>query len=135
MKACERLRRQSRPWLSGCAALCFIAIFTSPGHGHDILADGDPHNDWLQGLSNSENVPCCGNNDCYPVPANALEISLEGAFKVEIGGTWFAVPEQNLLRDMSPDGRPWVCPKQEPTAAGYMYVVRGVRCLLLPMGA
>ena len=78
-------------WLSGCAAVVFIAAFTAAGHGHDIMADSSPDNDWIQGLADSENVPCCGNNDCYPVQANSLGISFDGAFKVEIGGTWFAV--------------------------------------------
>ena len=130
----SNLRARQLQWLSGCAAIMFLTSFTAPGYGHDIRADSSPDNDWIQGLADSENVPCCGNNDCYPVRANSLEISSDGAFKVEIGGTWFAVPEQSLLRDMSPDGRPWVCPKQEPIAGGYMYTVRGVRCLLLPMG-
>jgi hypothetical protein len=107
----------------------------SDARAHDLLADSDPNNDWIQGLANGENVPCCGNNDCYPLAADALEISSDGVFSVEIAGNWFEVPERSLLRDMSPDGRPWICPKQEPTASGYMYVVRGVRCLLLPAGA
>jgi hypothetical protein len=113
---------------------CLLAA-SSPIQAHEILIDGDPDNDWIEGLANSENVPCCGDNDCYPLPADGLQISPEGAFKVEIGGSWFPVPEQNLLRDRSPDGRPWICPRKEPSAAGYMYTVNGVRCLLLPMGA
>jgi hypothetical protein len=114
-------------------ALLFVGF--SPSQAHEILADGDRQNDWIQGLANREDVPCCGNDDCRPLAAGALQISSDGTFSVEIGGSWFEVPERSLLRDMSPDGRPWVCPKQEPTASGYMYVVRGVRCLLLPMGA
>jgi hypothetical protein len=112
----------------------YLFFAASQVQAHGILTDGDPHNDWIQGLANSENVPCCGNNDCYPLPAGSLQIAPDGAFKVEVGGYWFLVPEQSLLRDRSPDGRPWVCPKREPTASGYMYTVRGVRCLLLPMG-
>jgi hypothetical protein len=116
------------------ALACLLSAF-SPTQAHDILVDGNPQNDWIEGLVDNENVPCCGNNDCYPLAANALQISSAGVFSVEIGGSWFEVPERGLLRDMSPDGRPWVCPKQVPTASGYVYVVRGVRCLLLPMGA
>jgi hypothetical protein len=120
-------------WLRLLTLACLFSVF-SPTEAHEILADGDPHNDWIQGLANSENVPCCGSNDCYPLPTSAMKISSDGVFTVEIGGNWFPVPEKSLLRDMSPDGRPWVCPKQEPAASGYMYMVRGVRCLLLPMG-
>ena len=116
-------------------ALTYLLCAFSPIQAHDILADGNPQNDWIEGLANNENVPCCGNNDCYPLAAGTLQISSDGVFSVEIGGSWFEVPERSLLRDMSPDGRPWVCPKHESTASGYMYVVRGVRCLLLPMGA
>jgi hypothetical protein len=116
-------------------ALASLLCAFSPTQAHDILADGHSQNDWIEGLANNENVPCCGNNDCYPLAASGLQISSNGVFSVEIDGSWFEVSERSLLRDMSPDGRPWVCPKQEPTASGYMYVVRGVRCLLLPMGA
>jgi hypothetical protein len=120
---------------AGMSALLLALLFlASPeAHGHDVMADKDPANDWIQGLANGEDVPCCGNNDCHPVHAGGLEISSEGDFKVEIGGSWFQVPERNLLRDSSPDGRPWVCPKREPIFSGFTYRVEGVRCLLLPM--
>ena len=104
------------PWWCLFLVLVSLILASSKTWAHEILADGDPHNNWIQGLANSENVPCCGNNDCYPLPAGALQISPDGVFKVEISGDWFTVPERNLLRDRSPDGRPWVCPKQEPTA-------------------
>jgi hypothetical protein len=120
-------------WFKPFALSCLLCAF-SPTHAHDTLADHNARNNWIEGLANHENVPCCGNNDCYPLAAGALRISSDGVFKVDIGGSWFDVPERSLLRDMSPDGRPWVCPKPEPTASGYSYVVRGVRCLLLPMG-
>ena len=111
-----------------------LTALSLPIQAHEILVDGEPANDWIEGLVNSENVPCCGDNDCYALPADALQISPEGAFKVDIGGSWFTVPEQNLLRDRSPDGRPWICPMKKSSAAGYLYTVQGVRCLLLPMG-
>jgi len=114
--------------------LSLVTAMSLPIQAHEILVDGDPGNDWIEGLANSENVPCCGDNDCYPLPAHALQISSEGTFKVEIGGSWFPVPEQHLLRDRSPDGRPWICPMKRSSAAGYLYTVQGVRCLLLPMG-
>jgi hypothetical protein len=128
-------QRNVRALASFLLALPFLIVCSLGAPAHDTMADGDAHNDWIQGLANSENVPCCGNNDCFPLRAGNLEIAPDGAFKVEIGGKWFLVPEPNLLRDRSPDGRPWVCPKREPTASGYMYTVRGVRCLLLPAGA
>src|SRR5262245_8363500 len=77
--------------------LAFLFLAASQVQAHEILTDGDPHNDWIQGLANSDNVPCCGNNDCYPLPAGSLQIAPDGAFKVEVGGYWFSVPEQNLL--------------------------------------
>jgi len=114
--------------------LGMLTAVALPIQAHEIHVDGDRENDWIEGLVNSENVPCCGDNDCYPLPAEGLQISPEGAFKVAIGGSWFTVPEQNLLRDRSPDGRPWICPMQRSSAAGYLYTIEGVRCLLLPMG-
>jgi hypothetical protein len=115
------------------AVSCLIVTRAIPAH--DTVADSDAHVDWIQGIVNSEHVPCCGNNDCFALRANALEIAPDGAFTVEIRGHWFPVPERNVLRDKSPDGRPWVCPEQEPTTSGgYIYSVKGVRCLLLPMG-
>jgi hypothetical protein len=114
--------------------LSLLTAVSLPIQAHEILVDGDPGNDWIEGLANSENVPCCGDNDCYPLPAHALQISPAGTFKVEIGGSWFPVPEQNLIRDRSPDGRPWICPMKRSSAAGYLYTIQGVRCLLLPMG-
>src|SRR5918993_4765955 len=115
------------PWVLTQKAL-MLGVLTAvslPIQAHEILVDGDRENDWIEGLANSENVPCCGDNDCYPLPAHALQISAEGTFKVEIGGSWFPVPEQNLLRDRSPDGGPLICPTKGPSAAGYMYTVQG----------
>jgi hypothetical protein len=113
----------------------FLCLPASGSYAHDTSRDGDGGNDWIGGLANAENVPCCGHNDCYPIQTGSLQISDDGVFRVEIRGRWFSVPEPSLLRDRSPDGRPWVCPKQESAAGGYMYIVRGVRCLLLPMGS
>ena len=100
---------------------------------HDLHADADPANDWLQGLTNAEQALCCGTNDCYPLQSGALKISPDGDLTVQIGGAWHLVLEPYLLRDASPDGRPWVCPKMKSTGGGYVYSVQSVRCLLLPM--
>jgi hypothetical protein len=127
--------KKTASFLTNKALMLGLLISVSlPIKAHEILLDGNPANDWIESLANSENEPCCGNDDCYPLPAHALQISPEGAFRVEIGGSWFPVAEQNLLRDRSPDGRPWICPKKGSSAAGYLYTVQGVRCLLLPMG-
>jgi hypothetical protein len=50
---------------------------------------------------------------------------------VEIAGRSFAVSEDSLVYDASPDGRAWVCPEMRPVF-GFSYSVEGVRCLLLP---
>lgn len=96
------------PCLSGNVVLWlsrsfFVLAFLSPtatgGSAHDTLQDGNPGNDWIQGLANGENTPCCGHNDCYPLHTGGLEISSDGVFRVEIRGQWFSVPEPSLLRD------------------------------------
>src|SRR5262245_66695706 len=112
-----------------------VCLPVSGSYAHDTTRDGDATNDWIGGLANGESVACCGHNDCYPVQTGGLQISDDGVFRVEIRGRWFSVPEPSLMRDRSPDGRPWVCPKQESAAGGYSYTVRGIRCLLLPMGS
>lgn len=101
--------------------------------GHDLLADADPYNDWIQGLANNDQVPCCGTNDCYPLPRGEIEVTAAGEFRVSIDGSWFSVTEKQVVRDSSPDGRPWVCPERKARVSGFMYSVEGVRCLLLPM--
>lgn len=100
---------------------------------HDLLADGDPYNDWIQGLANSDEVPCCGTNDCYALPQGTIAVTTAGEFRVSINGSWFSVAEKQVIRDSSPDGRPWVCPERKARISGFMYSVEGVRCLLLPM--
>jgi hypothetical protein len=100
---------------------------------HDLHADADPANDWIQGLTNSEKALCCGTNDCYPLHSGALRISADGELTVQVEGAWYPVLEPYLLRDASPDGRAWVCPRMKSTAGGYVYSVQSVRCLLLPM--
>ena len=110
-----------------------LLLVSLPAQAHDIRADGDPANDWIEGLANGENVQCCGSHDCYPLQPGALQFSPDGDFTVEIGGRWFLVLERYLLRDRSPDGRAWACPDWESTGGGYMRSLRGVRCLLLPM--
>jgi hypothetical protein len=109
-----------------------LALTTSPGKAHDGRMDADPANDWIDGLANGNGASCCGSNDCYPLPPGALQLTPKTSFSVEIGGHWFVVPEYTLLRDSSPDGRAWVCPHWKSVAGGFMYVVEGVRCVLLP---
>jgi hypothetical protein len=104
----------------------------SQAEAHDIRADADLANDWIEGLVNGENDPCCGSNDCYPLRSGSLQASPDGTFMVEVDGDWVLVPSHHLLRDRSPDGRAWACPQREPTGAGFSYTVRGIRCLLLP---
>jgi len=111
--------------------LAAVLVASSQAQTHDLYADADPANDWIEGLANGENVSCCGSNDCYPLTAGALQFTRSGDLTVEIGGSWFRVLERHLLRDSSPDGRAWVCPQSKSTGGGYMYSVQGVRCLLL----
>ena len=113
--------------------LAFVLLGSAQVRAHDLRADADPVNDWIEGLANGDNDSCCGTNDCYPLQSDALQFSPDGDFMVEIGDRWIPVLERHLLRDRSPDGRAWVCPKFELTAGGYMRRVQSVRCLLLPM--
>jgi hypothetical protein len=113
-------------------ALAMLAQF-SQGRAHDLLADGDRYNDWIEGLANGDKTSCCGANDCYALAQGALVVTTAGEFRVSINGSWFGVAEKQVLRDSSPDGRPWVCPERKALASGFMYSVEGVRCLLLPM--
>jgi hypothetical protein len=115
----------------GMARLLFLValLLASAGvQAHDLRANADYTNDWLEGLTNGENVACCGVNDCYPLHPEMLRLHPDGNLTVEINGQWFLVLERYLLRDRSPDGRAWVCPN-------WTYIERslqGVRCLLLP---
>ena len=115
--------------------LLLAALLLASPHvqAHDLRADSDPANDWIEGLANDENVPCCGTTDCHPLQPGALQFSPGGDFTVEIGGRWFLVLERYLVRDSSPDGRAWACPQWEFTGGGYIRSLQGVRCLLLPM--
>jgi hypothetical protein len=110
-----------------------LLLAFSQAQAHDLGADADPANDWIEGLANGENASCCGANDCYPLRPGALQATRDGSFAVEISGEWFSVPTPHLVRDSSPDGRVWACPQRESTAGGFMYRVQGIRCLLLPM--
>lgn len=113
--------------------LIATALFAAtPGQAHDFLADADPTNDWIEGLANGENDWCCGTNDCYPLGPGALQVTPQGEFVVQVNGQQYHVAKRYLLRDSSPDGRAWVCPKWKSSAAGYLYSVQSVRCLLLP---
>jgi hypothetical protein len=112
--------------------LAMVAHF-SQAHAHDLLADGDPNNDWIERLANGDKTSCCGANDCYALAQGALVVTTAGEFRVSINGSWFSVAEKQVVRDSSPDGRPWVCPERKARISGYMYSVEGVRCLLLPM--
>lgn len=129
------IRRAMARRLAVAASLALIAahLFTIlPGYAHELKKDGDPLNDWIAGLKNNSGLTCCGNNDCRPAIAGSLTSSPSGGFQVEVGGTLFAVPEASIVRDMSPDGRVWVCPDLRPVNGGYAYSIRGIRCLVLP---
>jgi hypothetical protein len=121
---------------AGSAALALIAgllLTAPPAAAHELMQDGDPSNDWIDGLKNTSGHACCGNNDCRPAVAGSLTSSPEGRLQVEIGGRRFTVPEASIVPDISPDGRIWVCPDLRPVLeGGYTYSIRGVRCLLLP---
>jgi hypothetical protein len=112
--------------------LACVLLGSAQVRAHDLRADADPANDWIEGLVNGENELCCGTNDCYPLRPGALQFSPDGDFTVEIGGQWFPVLERYLLRDRSPDSRAWACPQWESMGFG-LSPVQGVRCLLLPM--
>jgi hypothetical protein len=109
-------------------------LMTAPlAAAHELMKDGDPANDWIDGLKNGSGHACCGNNDCQPAATDSLTSSPEGRLQVEIGGRRFTVPDATIVPDVSPDGRVWVCPDLRPVfKGGYTYSIHGVRCLLLP---
>jgi hypothetical protein len=129
----ERLACATRNIVTPLVLAVVMLTECSQARAHDLLADGDPYNDWIQGLANGEKVSCCGTNDCYALPQGAIAVTTAGEFKVSINGSWFNVAEKQVVRDSSPDGRPWVCPERKARVSGFMYSVEGVRCLLLPM--
>ncbi|WP_170134902.1 hypothetical protein [Acuticoccus kandeliae] len=126
--------RRARPRHSALAAALAMALLLAPSasKGHAILADGNPANDWIAGLMNADEEACCGNNDCRPLGQAQLELTLDGGFRVHVAGRRFPVPAASILRDRSPDGRAWMCPRLE-AATPFSYRIAGVRCLLLPM--
>jgi len=130
-----RNHRNRLHWKANAPVFAFIAgmfLGVPETAAHDTRMDGHPSNDWIDGLKNSIGQACCGNNDCRPVLPGDLISSLEGSMQVEIEGRRFSVLEGNIVPDASPDGRAWVCPDLRPALGGYMYSIRGVRCLLLP---
>lgn len=125
-------RQRSSSVLIACLLLLLL---TAPGaelRAHDNHADGDASNDWIEGLVNTEDEACCGNNDCTPLLPGALQSTPDNGLSVRIRHHWFQVPEHSVLRDSSPDGRAWVCPRWKSISGGYSYRIEGIRCLLLP---
>jgi hypothetical protein len=118
--------------MTGIVLALLLPLSAAQVRAHDTFADGDPANDWLRDLRNTDAEKCCDRNDCYPVQPGALRFSPDSEFKVEIKGRWFLVPHRHVLHQSIPDGRAWVCPKWRSTAGGYSYRVKGVRCLILP---
>ena len=110
----------------------FFMLSISQVNAHDLKRDGDPANDWIEGLENSNGSACCGTNDCHPVGAGLLRSSPEGRLTIELEGRRFLVPKENILPESSPDGRAWACAERRPTSGGFSYRVEGVRCVLLP---
>ena len=126
-----RNRASARP-AAVAAALFSVFLATTPTEAHDNAMDGNPSNDWIEGLTDSAGNSCCGNNDCRPVVTGGLVSSPRGVLQVEIDGRRFQVPEGSIVPGTSPDGRAWVCPDLHSPFGGYTYAIRGVRCLLLP---
>jgi hypothetical protein len=115
------------------ASIVFLATVCSPlAMAHDILADGDHANDWIKELKNGNGEGCCGDNDCRPLERGNLTTTSSGRLGVLLHGQVFLVPESSILRENSPDGRAWACPKMIPSLGGFSYSVVGIRCLLLP---
>ena len=115
--------------VAASTVLLVLPLVTSSAH--DIVSDGDVSNDWIMGLRNRSNVQCCGFNDCYPVEPTAVRLAQHGRLTVKIDDEWFEVWEGSVVPARSEDGRAWVCP-QWHFAHGYLKVISGVRCLILP---
>jgi len=119
--------------LTSCLLVLWLVVPAAAElRAHDNRADGDPSNDWIEGLANADDEACCGNNDCRPLLPGALQSTPGSGLSVEIDHRLYEVPERSLLRDSSPDGRAWVCPKFKSMSGGYSYRIEGIRCLLLP---
>ena len=114
----------------GSAAIGLVLAVASSA-AHDIVSDGDATNDWIMRLRNRSNVQCCGFNDCYPVEPTAVRFAQHGRLTVKINDEWFEVWEESVVPARSEDGRAWVCP-QWHFEHGYLKVISGVRCLILP---
>lgn len=118
---------------TACILLVVVLSFClTQVRAHDTRADNDPSNDWIEGLTNRDDEACCGNNDCSPLRTDALRVTNDSTFSVEIDKRWYLVPERNVVPDSSPDGRAWACLKWIPATGGYSYKIGEIRCLLLP---
>lgn len=53
------------------AAALAVLLQASAAGAHDTKTDGDPSNDWLEGIRNGSGALCCGNNDCRPIATSA----------------------------------------------------------------
>jgi hypothetical protein len=129
--SCWRSLQEAARFLVVSASATGLLLAAVPARAHDTHADGNPRNDWIADLKNSSGQQCCGNDDCRPVRVGGLTASATGGIAVEIAGRRFAVSDDSLVYDASPDGRAWVCPDLRPVF-GFSYSIEGVRCLLLP---
>ncbi|WP_460450904.1 hypothetical protein [Alsobacter sp. SYSU BS001988] len=112
-----------------------VFLFGVPAGAHDTMADGNPSNDWLEGVRNGGGALCCGANDCRPIPTEAVSAMRDGELEVTIADRRYTVPLTNVLGAASPDGRAWACPDVRSSPGGFNYSVRGIRCLLLAPGS
>jgi hypothetical protein len=65
---------------SGWKLLLFVYLFfaLSQVSAHEIRVDGDPNNNWIEGLANGHNEACCDSNDCYPLAVGELRRTSHG---------------------------------------------------------
>jgi hypothetical protein len=64
-----RVRARYSAGLAALAVIASLLLGASPAAAQELMKDGDPSNDWIDGLKNSNGHACCGNNDCRPAVA------------------------------------------------------------------
>ena len=93
---------------------CIVSLCTSSAAAHDWYSDlVDP-------VTGS---PCCGGQDCRPVPREDVRLAEDGDLELFLDGAWRHVDPQRILKISSPDSRVHAC---------WVPSFQAVICVILP---
>lgn len=86
--------------------LMLIAVTAAAQVGQHGQGHAEQH-DWYRTLVHPfTGRPCCDDRDCRPTRAYVDD---EGMWRAMLDGQWVIVPNDAVLRKVSPDGRSHIC--------------------------